>query len=144
MYFTCVLSCPLLLFPSNLPSIRVISTESVFCIRWPKYWTFNFSIRPSNEYWGLISLRTDWFVLLAVQRTLKSLFQHHKDYGKSSKASILRLSAFFMVQLSYPYMTSGKTIALTGWTFVTKVILCFKSYILCFISHICVQLLEKP
>ena len=138
-----MLSCPLLLLPSNLPSIRVSSSESVLCVRSPKYWNFNFSIRPSDEYWGLISLRIDWFVLLIVQQTLKSLFQHHKDYRNSSKASILQHSAFFMAQLSHPYMTSGKTIVLTGWTFVSKVFLCFKSYILCFISHICVQLLEK-
>ena len=143
MYFTCVLSCPLLLFPSNLPSIRVISSESVLCIRWPKYWSFSLSISPSSKFSRLIYLGLN--VLITLQSNgLSSLFQHHKDYGKSSKASILRHSAFFMVQLSYPYMTSGKTIALTGWTFVTKVILCFKSYILCFISHICVQLLEKP
>ena len=108
---------PLLLPPSIFPSIRVFSNESVLCIRWPKCWSFSFSISPSNEYSGLISFRMDWLDLFAVQRTLKSLFQHH-----SSKASIFRCSAFFIVQLSYPYMTAGKTIALTRWTFVGKVI----------------------
>ena len=107
-----------LLFPlSVFPSIRVFSNESVFCISWTKYWNFSFSISPSNEYSGLISFRTDWFDLLAVLGTLKSLLQHH-----SSKASILQCSAFFMGQLSHPYMTTGKTIALTTWTFVSKVI----------------------
>ena len=105
---------PLLLPPSIFPSIRVFSNESVILIRWPKYWSFRIS--PSNEYSGLISFKIDWFHLLAVQRTLKSLFQHH-----SSKASILWHSAFFMVQLSHPYMTTGKTIALTRWTFVGKI-----------------------
>ena len=98
---------PLLLLPPIPPSIRVFSNESVFCIRWPKHWSFNFSISPSNEYSGLISFRMNWFDPLAVQGTLKSLLQHH-----SSKASILWRSAFFIVQLSYPYMTTGKTIAL--------------------------------
>ena len=102
-----VFCCPLLLLPSVFPSIRVFSSESTLCIRWPKYWTFSFSIGPSNEYSGLISFRMDWFDLLAVQVTFKSLLQHH-----SSKASILWCSAVFMVQLSHPYMT-GKTIALT-------------------------------
>ena len=110
-----ILCCPLIL-PSIFPSIRVFSSESVLHIRWPKYWNFNFSISPSNEYSGLISFRIDWFDLLAVQGALKSLLQHH-----SSKASILWLSAFFMVQLSHPYMTAGKTIALTRQTFVGKV-----------------------
>ena len=110
-----ILCCPLLL-PSIFPSIRVFSSESVLRIRWPKYWRFSFSISPSNEYSGLISFRNDWFDLLAFQWTLKSLLQHH-----SSKASILWHSAFFMVQLSHPYMTTGKTIALTMWTFVSKV-----------------------
>ena len=105
-----------LLPPSILPSIRVFSNESVLHIRWAKYWSFSFSISPSNEHPGLISFRMDWFDLLAVQGTLKSLLQHH-----SSKASILRCSAFFIVQLSHPYMTTGKTIALTRWTFVGKV-----------------------
>ena len=100
--------CHPLLLPSIFPGIRVFSNVSVLCIRWPKYWSFSFSINPSNEYSGLISLRIDWFDLLAVQETLKSLLQHH-----SSKASILHCSAFFMVQLSHPYMTMGKTIALT-------------------------------
>ena len=106
----------LLLLPSIIPSIRVFSNESVLHIRWPKYWSFSFSISPSNEYSGLISFRIDWFDLLAVQGTLKSLLQHH-----SSKASILRCSTFFMVQLSHAYMTTGKTIALTRWIFVSKV-----------------------
>ena len=106
----------LLLLPSFFPSIRVFSNESALHIRWPKYWSFSFSISPSNEYSGLISLRMDWLDLLVVQGTLKSLLQHH-----SSKASILRRSAFFMVQLSHPYMTTGKTIALTRWTFAGKV-----------------------
>ena len=106
----------LLLLPSIFPSIRVFSNESALCIRWPKYWSFSFTVSPSNEYPGLISFRMDWQNLLAVQGTLKSLLQHH-----SSKASILWRSAFFMVQLSHPYMTTGKTIALTRWTFVGKV-----------------------
>ena len=108
--------CCLLLLPSIFPSIRVFSNESALRIRWPKYWSFSCSISPSNEYSGLISFRIDWLDLLAVQETLKSLLQHH-----SSKASILRCSAFFIVQLSHPYMTTGKTIALTRWTFVSKV-----------------------
>ena len=111
-----ILSHPLLLLPSILPSIRVFSNESVLRIRWPKYWSFSFSISPSNEYSGLISFRMDGLDLLAVQGTLKSLLQHH-----SSKASILRCSAFFIVQLSHPYMTTGKAIALTRWLFVDKV-----------------------
>ena len=111
-----ILCCPLLLWPSVLPSIRVFSSESVLHIMWPKDWSFSFSISPSNEYSGLISFRMDLLDLLAVQGTLKSLLQHH-----SSKASILRHSAFLIVQLSHPYMTTGKTIALTRWTFVTKV-----------------------
>ena len=111
-----ILCRPLLLLPSIFPSIRVFSNQSVLHIRWPKYWSFSFSISPSNEYSGLVSFRMDWFDLLAVQETLKSLLQHH-----SSKASILQLSAFFIVQLSHPYMTTGKTIALTKWTFVDKV-----------------------
>ena len=111
-----ILYHPLLLQPSVFPSIRVFSDESVLRIRWPKYWSFRFSISPSNEYSGLISFRIDWLGLLAVQGTLKSLLQHH-----SSKASILCCSAFFIVQLSHPYVTTGKTIALTRWTFVGKV-----------------------
>ena len=111
-----ILCRPLLLLPSIFPSIRVSSIESVLCIRWPKYWSFSFSISPSSEYSGLISFMMDWFDLLAVQGTLKSLLQHH-----SSKASILQCSAFFIVQLSHPYMTTGKTIDLTRWTFVRKV-----------------------
>ena len=108
--------CPLLLLPSIFPSIRAFSSESVLHIRWPKYWSFSFSISPSTEYSGLISFRMDWLDLLAVQGTLKSLLQHH-----SSKASILQRSVFFMVQLSHPYMTTGKTIALTRRTFASKV-----------------------
>ena len=108
--------CPLLLLPSIFSSITVFSNESVLRIRWPKYWSFSFSISPSNEYSGLISFRIDWFDLLAVQGTLEILLQHH-----SSKASILQCSAFFTVQLSHPYMTTGKTIALTRQTFVGKV-----------------------
>ena len=111
-----ILYHPLLLLPSNFPSIRVFFNESVLCIRWPKYWSFRFTISPSNEHPGLISSRMDWLDLLAVQKTLKSLLQHH-----SSKASILQRSAFFTVQLSHPYMTTGKTIALTRQTFVGKV-----------------------
>ena len=109
-----ILCHPLLLLPSIFPSIRVFSNESVLHIRWPKYWSFN--INPSNEHPGLISFRMDWLDLLAVQGTLKSFFQH-----QGSKASILLCSAFFTVQLSHPYMTTGKTIALTRWTFVDKV-----------------------
>ena len=111
-----ILCHPCLLLPSIFPRIRIFSNESVLSIRWPNYWSFSFSISPSNEYSVLISFRIDWFDLLAVQGTLKSLLQQH-----SSKASILRHSAFFMVQISHPYMTPGKTIALTRWTFVSKV-----------------------
>ena len=111
-----ILCCPLLLLPSIFPSIRVFSSESALYIRWPKYWSFSFNIIPSNEHPGLISFRMDRLDLLAVQGTLKSLLQHH-----SSKASVLRRSAFFIVQLSHPYMTTGKTIALTRQTFVGKV-----------------------
>ena len=107
---------PLLLPPSIVPSISVFSNESALLIRWPKYWSYSFSISPSNEYSGLISFRIDWLDLLAVQGTLKTLLQHH-----SSKASFLQHSAFFIVQISHPYMTTGKTIALTRWTFVGKV-----------------------
>ena len=111
-----ILCHPLLLLPSIFPSIRVFSNESVLRIRWLKYWSFSFSINPSNEYSELISFKIDWLDLLAVQGTLKSLLQHH-----SSKASILLHSAFFIVQLSHPYMTTAKTIILTRWTFVDKV-----------------------
>ena len=111
-----ILCHPLLLLPPISPSIRDFSSESTLHIRWPKYWSFSFSISPSSEHSGLISFRMDWLDLLAVQGTLKSILQHH-----SSKASILRHSAFFTVQLSHPYMTTGKTIVLTRWTFVGKV-----------------------
>ena len=121
-----ILCHPLLLLPSIFPSIRVFSNESVLRIRWPKYWSFSFSISPSNEYSGQIFFRMDWLDLLAVQGTLKSLLQYH-----SSKASILQCSAFFIVLLSHPYMTTGKTIALTRWTFVGKVMS------LLLICHLC-------
>ena len=116
-----ILCRPLLLLPSIFPSIRVFSNESALCIRLPKYWSFSFCISHSNEYSGLISFRMDWLDLLAVQGTLKSLLQHH-----SSKASILWRSTFFIVQLSHPYMTAGKTIALTRWTFVDKIMYAFQ------------------
>ena len=116
MPFTCLTHCYPLLLPSLFPSIRVFSNESVHHIRWPKDWSLNFSISPSNAYSGLVSFTIDWFDLLAVQGNLKSLLQHH-----NSNAPVLRCSAFFMVQLSQPYMTTGKTIAWTRWTFVGKV-----------------------
>ena len=129
-----ILCRPLLLMPSIFPSIRVFSNESVLCIKWPKYWSFSFSISPSSEYSGLISFRMDWLHLLAVQGTLKSLLQHH-----SSKALILLRSAFFIVQLSHPYMTTGKTIALTRWTFVGRVMsLLFN--IAVYVGHNCVSI----
>ena len=137
---------PLLLLHSVFPSIRVFSSESALRIRWPKYWSFSFSISPSNEYSGLISFRIDWFYLLAIQGTLKSLLQHH-----SLKASILWFSAFFMVQLSHPYMTTGKTIALTIWTFVGKVMsLRFKTlsrFVIAFLprnKHVLILWLQSP
>ena len=111
-----ILCHPLLLLPPIPPSIRVFSNESTLHMRWPQYWSFSLSISPSNEHQGLISFRMDWLALLAVQGTLKSLLQHH-----SSKASVLWPSAFFMVELSHPYITTGKTIALTRWAFVSKV-----------------------
>ena len=111
-----IFCCPLLLLPSIFPSIRVFSSESALHIRWPKYWSFSFNISPTNEHPGLISFRVDWLDLLAVQGTLKSLLQPY-----SSKTSILCCSAFFIVQLSHPYMTTGKTIALTRWIFVDKI-----------------------
>ena len=111
-----ILCCPLLLLPSIFPSIRVFSNESVLHIRWSKHWSFSFSISPANEYSGLVSFKIDRFELLVLQGTLKTLLQHH-----SSKASILQHSAFFLVQLSHPYMTAGKIVALTRWTFVGKV-----------------------
>ena len=129
-----ILCRPLLLPPSIFPSIRDFSNESVLCIRWPKYWSFSFSISSSSEYSGLISFRMDWLDLLAVQGTLKSLLQHH-----SSKASV-RLSAFFTVQLSHPYMTTGKTIALTRWTFVGKVM----SLLFNMLSRLVISWLQSP
>ena len=127
-----IFCCPLLLPPSIFPSIRVFSNESVLHIRWPKYWSFSFNISPYNEHPGLISFRMDWLDLLAVQWTLRSLLQYH-----SSKASILWCSAFFIAQLSHTYMTTGKTIALTRWTFVSKdmslVLIC------CFLPSLIVQ-----
>ena len=114
-----ILCHPFLLLPSIFPNIKVFSNESVLCIRWPKYWSLQFSIGSSNEYLGLISFRIDWFDVLAVQGTLKSLLQHH-----SSKASILWHSAFLIVQLSHPYVTTGKSIALSRWSFVGKVMFC--------------------
>ena len=115
-----ILCSPLLILPSVFPSVRVFSNELPLCIRWPNYWNFSFSISPSNEYSGLISFRIDWFDLLAVQETRKSLLQHH-----SSKASILRCSDLFMVRLSHPYMTTGKIIVLIMWTLVGKVMSLF-------------------
>ena len=112
-----ILCCPLLLLPSIFPSIRIFFSKSVLRIKWPKYWSFSFSISPSNEYAGLIFFKMNWLDLLAVQGTLKSLLHHH-----SWKASILQCSAFFIVQLSHPYMTTGETIALTRWTFIGKVV----------------------
>ena len=141
-----ILCLPLLLLPPIPPSIRVFSNESALCIRWPKYWSFSFNISPSNEHLGLISLRMDWLDLLAVQGTLKSLLQHH-----SSKASILQSSAFFIVQLSYPYMTTGKAIALTRWTFVDKVMSLFfnmlSMLVITFLSrsqHLLISWLQSP
>ena len=138
-----ILCSPLLLLPSIFPSIRVLSNESTLCIRWPKYWIISFSISPSNDYSGLISFRTDWLDLLAVQGILKSLLQHH-----SLKASILWLSAFFIVQFSHPYMTTGKTIVLTRQTFVGKDCLCFLICCLLLLLLLnrfsCVQLCATP
>ena len=129
-----ILFHPLLLLPSIFPSIKVFSNDSVLRIRWPKYWSFRFSINPSSEYSGLISFMIDWFDLLAVQGTLKSLLQHH-----SSKASILRHSAFFIAQLSHPYMTTGKTVALTRGTFISKVM----SLLLNMLSRFVIAFLTK-
>ena len=126
--------CHPLLLPSVFPSIRVFSNESLLCIRWPKYWSFSFSISPSNEHPGLISFRINWLDLLAVQGTLKSLLQHH-----SSKASILQCSAFLIVQLSHPYMTPGKTIALTRWTVVGQV----KSLLFNMLSRLVIAFLPR-
>ena len=129
-----ILGRPLLLLSPIPPSIRVFSNESTLCMRWPKYWSFNFSITPSKEIPGLISFRMDWLHLLVVQGTLKSLLQHH-----SSKASIVRRSAFFTVQLSHPYMTTGKTIALTRWTLVGKVM----SLLLNMVSRLVIAFLPR-
>ena len=141
-----ILCHPLLLLPSIFPSIRVFSTESALHIRWPKYWSFSFNISPSNEHPGLISFRMDWLDLLADQVTLKSLLQLH-----SSKESILQHSAFFIVQLSHPYTTTGKTIALTRWTFVGKVMsLLFNilsSFVITFLprsKHLLISWLQSP
>ena len=142
-----VFYCPLSLLPSIIPSIRVFTSESALRIRWPKYWSFSFSINEhTNEHSGLITFRMDWLHLLAVQGTLKSLLQHH-----SSKASILQPSAFFMVQLSHPYMTTGKTIALTRWTFVGKVMsLLFNMlsrFVIAFLprsKHLLISWLQSP
>ena len=125
-----ILCCPLLLLPSIFPSIRVFANESALCIRWPKYWSFSFNISPSNEHPGLMSFRKGWLDLLAVQRTLKSLLQHH-----SSKVSILQCSAFFIVQLWHPFMTTGKTIALTRPTFVGSYIITYLIFLICFLAH---------
>ena len=140
-----ILCCPVLLLPSIFPSIRVFPNESALHIKWPKY-SFSFSISPSNEYSGLISFRIDWLDLLAVQGTLKSLLQHH-----SSKASILWLSALFIVQLSHPYMTTGKTIALTRWIFVSKVMSLFfnllSRFVIAFLprsKHLLISWLQSP
>ena len=129
-----ILCHPLLLLPSIFLSIRVFSNKSALCIRWPKYWSFSFNISPTNEHPGLISFRMDWLDLLAVQETLKSLLQHH-----SSKASILQCSAFFIVQLSHPYITTGKTIALTRQTFVDKVM----SLLLKMLSRVVITFLPR-
>ena len=130
-----------LLLPSILPTIKVFSNESVLCIRWPKYFSFSFSISPFNEYSGLISFRMDWFDLLAVQGSLKSLLQHH-----SSKASILWHSAFFIVQLLHPYMTTGKIMALTRWTFIGKV-MSLPRLVIIFLprsKHLLISWLQSP
>ena len=141
-----ILCCPLLFLPSIFPSIRVFSNDSVLHISWPKYWSFSFSISPSNEHSGLISFRMDWLDLFAVQETLKSLLLHH-----SSKASILQHLAFFMVQLLHPYMTNGKILALTIWTFVSKVMsLLFKmlsKFAIAFLArskHLLMSWLQSP
>ena len=134
---------PLLLLPSIFPSIRVFSNESALCIRWPKYWSFSFSISPTSEHPGLTSFRMAWLDLLAVQGTLKSLLQHH-----SSKTSVLRCSAFFIVQLSHPYMTTGKTIALTRQIFVGKVMsLLLNMMFIAFLprsKHLLISWLQSP
>ena len=130
-----ILCRPLLLLSSVFPSIRVSSNELVLQIRWPKYWSFSFNISSSNKYSGLVSFRIDWLDLLAVQGTLKSLLQHH-----SSKTSILHCSAFFIVQLSHPYMTTGKTITLTRWTFVSNVMSANLLSLQCYITLVLLEL----
>ena len=147
MLSNCLILCqPLLLLPSVFPSIRVFTNESAFHIRWPKYWSFSFTISPSSEYSGLISFRIDWFDLFSVQGTLKSLLQHH-----SSTALILQLSGFYMVQVSHPYMTTGKIIALTIWTFVSKLMsLLFNTpfrFVIAFLprsKHLLISWLQLP
>ena len=141
-----ILCCPLLLLPPISPSIRVFSSGSTLCMRWPKYWSFSFSISPSNEHPGLISFRMDWLDLLTVQGTLKSLLQLH-----SSKTSTLWCSAFFIVQLSHPYMITGKIIALTSWTFVGKVMSLFfnmlSRLVITFLprsSHLLISWMQSP
>ena len=141
-----ILCCPLLLLPSIFPNIKVFSNDSVLCIRWPKCWSFSFSIGPSNEYPGLISFMMDWLDLLAIQGTLKNLLQH-----PSSKASIFWHSAFFMVQLSHLYMTTGKAIILTRWTFVNKVMSLFFNMLSRFVmavlprnKHLLMSWLQPP
>ena len=137
-----ILCHPLLLLPSIFPSIKVFSNDSFIHIRWPKYWSFSFSISASNEYSGLISFRMDWFDLLAVQRTLKSLLQHH-----TSKASTLLRSAFFIVQLSLPYMSTEKTIALTRWTSVSKVMSMLSRFVIAFLlrsKRLLISWLQSP
>ena len=140
---THLLLCPsLLLLPSIFPSIRVFSNELALRIRWPKYWSFSLSISPSNEYSVLISFWIDWLDLLAVQETLKTLLQHH-----SSRASVLQCSAFFMVQLSHPYMTTGKTITLTRWTFVVKIMSLLSRLVIAFLprsKHLLISWLQSP
>ena len=129
-----ILCHTLLLLPSIFPNIRIFSNDSVFHIRWPNYWSFSFSISPFNEYSGLISFRMDWLDLLAAQGTFKGLLQHH-----CSKASVVQCSAFFIVQLSHPYMTTGKTVALTRWTFVDKVM----SLLLLMLSRLVITFLPR-
>ena len=145
-YHHLILCCPLILLPSIFRSLRIFSNESALRIRWPKDWSFSFSVRPSNEHYRLISFRIDWLDLFAIQGTLKSLLQHY-----SSKTSILWCSAFFMVQLLHPYMTTGKTIALTRWIFVSKVMSLFfnvlSRFVIAFLTkskHLLISWLQSP